>query len=247
MRRYWVPQEWILESEVKFQGEIFHHIFDVCRQDVGSRFEVIHGPTARLVEVTAVQKKSAHARILSQRQLPSPRPPHITLALSAPRPQVLDSVVERCVELGVFEVWPFISDFSFFRKKADLEKRRERLEKIVISATQQTGRGDLMKIQQTQNFSEILNKLNPSPTRRCLFLYEGEGQKPLKTALQEKADAWILLVGSEGGFSPTEVQALQQENLAAITMGEQVLRVETACLAAISILQYESQLTESKP
>src|SRR4051812_41064719 len=96
VRRYWLESKNIraAEQSVLIDGDSFHHIFDVCRQEMGSRFEVL-GDAARahLVQVTSIEKKKAHAQILSSRDLPALKCPHLNLALAVSRYPVMDAVV----------------------------------------------------------------------------------------------------------------------------------------------------------
>lgn len=248
MRRYWVEKNTISENTVSFSDEVFHHIFDVCRQDVGHHFEVLtEDAKAYLVEVTEKSKKKAAARIIEVRSIePLPRP-HLHIALSISRYQVMDSIVEKAVEMGVSSILPFCSDFSFVRKPSNLPNgKAERWKKIIISATQQCGRGELMKISEPVEWSNMLQNINPSAENWCLFAYEGKSvlgiREHLETAKKASAslpaNVW-LIVGSEGGFSDSEVTEMQQLGLYPVTLGAQVLRVETACMTLVSVLKYE--------
>lgn len=245
MRRYWVPKEDIQDNTVEFRGDTFHHIFDVCRQDVGSHFEVLgDGNKAHLVEVTSVEKKRAHARIKESREIPPLPKPHVVLALSIPRFPVMDAVVEKAVEMGVSRIVPFYSEFSFIRKKNSLPAgKHERWEKIVLSATQQSGRGELMKIETPTELEELLKNFNQNPRRKGLFAYEGASTLGIKDYLRSEnsndLDEYWVFVGSEGGFSTTEVEEFRSVGLQPVTLGEQVLRVETACIALLAVLKYE--------
>ncbi len=248
MRRYWLNHDSIKNDLIEITGEIFHHICDVCRQKLGDRFEVLGVPgKALLVEITDLKKKSAIAKILSERAVAPLREPHIHLVTALPRPPVFDAVIERAVELGVQSIQPVFSEFSFFREPAEaLTKKQSRWEKIVLSATQQCGRSELMEIKSPVYLEKILGNFNPKDAALGLFAYEGEGGKPLREALQlHKALAprniW-LFIGSEGGFSKDEVELFKSKGLAPVTMGEQVLRVETACLALVSVIKYEYDL-----
>ena len=117
MRRYWIDKSQISGSQVQFTGDTFHHIFDVCRQTQGSKFEVLtEDSKAHLVEVISVQKKQATAQIIEERIIPPLKLPHIHLAMSIPRFNVFDSVLEKAVEMGVSSIVPFYSEFSFVRK-----------------------------------------------------------------------------------------------------------------------------------
>lgn len=244
MRRYWLTTDSFINDQVIIQDEPFHHIFDVCRQEVGSKFEVLgYQNQAILVQVTEVQKKKALATVLTRRTIPELPRPHIVLALSIPRFQVMDSVVERAVEMGVAEIRPFFSEFSFVRRTDSLPAaKKDRWKKIVMSATQQSGRGELMSIHEPVSFSELLTEFNRQTQATGLFAYEGAAQSGLKDfargLLPSTQEIWIF-VGSEGGFSETEVQKIQDLGLAPITLGDQVLRVETACIALIAVLKYE--------
>ncbi len=248
MRRYWISPDQIRGVDVEISGESFHHIFDVCRQEVGSHFEVLgDGNKAHLIQVIKLEKKRAFAVIKESREIPPLPKPHLVLALSICRFSVMEAVIEKAVEMGVTRIQPFFSDFSFIRKENSLPPAKiERWQKIVISATQQCGRGDLMKISEACPLGELWKEFNPNGTHRGLFAYEGSATVGIKTELQTQKtkelkdleEFWIF-VGSEGGFSPTEVELFQAKALRPVTLGEQVLRVETACIALLAVLKYE--------
>ncbi len=244
MRRYWVDAKSVSGDSVSFSGDVFHHIFDVCRQDKGSKFEVLDGSgLALLVEVSDVQKNSARARVLEKRSLPKALSPKIILALSIPRFPVFDSVIEKCVELGVAEVFPFFSEYSFVRTADKVsESRTERWNKIVVSATQQSGRGDLMKIHQPVLLAQVQSAFNRTTRPWGLIAYEGQIPVSIAEELENKPaqsvdEVWIF-VGGEGGFSEREVQQIAGWGIKPVTLGDQVLRVETACITLVSILKY---------
>ena len=251
MRRYWIEKKDLFQDQVNFTGDVFHHIFDVCRQEVGSKFEVLtEDSKAYFVEVTQVTKKSATASVLEERVIPPLKEPHIHLALSLSRFPVMDAIMEKAVEMGVSSIQPFFSDFSFLRKGEKLSDNKvERWEKIVRSATQQSGRGDLMKIRPVTSFDKIAQFINPTRGAVGLFAYEGPSTLSIKEYVtkvkldlsQDIKEIWII-VGSEGGFSHQEVEELQKLGLHPVTLGPQVLRVETACMTLVSVLKYDFDL-----
>ena len=251
MRRYWLPLEALdLDGQcVSFTEDVFHHIFHVCRQSEGSRFEVlVKGGKAYFVQVTSVEKKKAYADILEERQVsPLPRP-FIRLAVSVPQIKKIDVILEKAVELGVKEVVLFTSDFSSFKKDPGfLVKKKERWQKIIRGATQQSGRGELMDMRGPVSLEEVLQEFGLKNDALGLFAYEGECPVSVReylsgaTAsgqLQELSEAWVF-VGSEGGFSPREVDLFKNSGLSPVSLGEQILRVETACVVLPAILKYE--------
>jgi 16S rRNA (uracil1498-N3)-methyltransferase len=284
VRRYWVPRESVSGDRVVLRGDILHHIRDVCRLHQGAKFEVIltgapgdssadaiggkAGGVAHLVEIISESKQDSIAKILETRELPALPRPAIHLAMSIPRFPVFEAVVEKAVELGVTSIRPFFSDFSFIRTQSDIfDKKRARFEKIVMSATQQSGRGDLMTIGEPLDLAKLLQGFNPTGAARGLFAYEGTGDDlvdarnalsqmrgPMNGSMngpmngpmngiggETPPDVW-LFVGSEGGFSDREVQLFQSVGLKPVTLGSQVLRVETACVALLSIIKYDFDL-----
>lgn len=254
MRRYWIEKKSILNDQVFFDGETFHHIFDVCRQVEGSRFEVLtEDSEAKLVEVLKKEKKSAIAKVISTRSIPTLPKPHIHLVMSICRYPVMDAVIEKAVELGVSTIKTFTSDFSFIKKNDSLPQAKlERWKKIIISATQQSGRGDLMSIESPKTFETILENFNQNTSTLGLFAYEGDSILNLQDFLANLnstksntqlniENIWIF-VGSEGGFSQPEVSHLERAGLKAITLGTQILRVETACVTLVSVLKYAFNL-----
>jgi 16S rRNA (uracil1498-N3)-methyltransferase len=252
MRRYWVRPTDIIGGTVRLEGEIFHHIFGVCRQELGSRFEVLCDQKAYFVEVTEVGKKSATALIKETRTIPELPRPHLHVALSVSRYQVMDDVVEKLVEMGVASFHPFFSDFSFVRNANSFPQQKlERWHKIVISATQQCGRGELMQIHEPVEFKKITQQINQTSGQLGLFAYEGEAPQNIGEFLESHkspniTDIWCI-IGSEGGFSAQEVQTLTKLGFNPVTLGPQVLRVETACLTLVSVLKYEFDLMRAEP
>jgi len=256
MRRYWYPEAVGEQTHLVLEEELFHHICDVCRQGQGSKFELISPDGfSRLVEIEQLNKRQALLKILSTQKSKALKPPHIHLCISLPKLPTFESVLEKSVELGVAHIHPFISDFSFFKSAQKVsEDRMERWQRIVVSATQQSGRGELMQVHPVVNFENIVDQMHRAPASMCLFAYEGSTPLGLKSYLTRHLarpegeasiqDVW-LVVGSEGGFSDSEVFEMKSRKLEPVTMGDQVLRVETACISLVSVLKYELGLMEA--
>jgi 16S rRNA (uracil1498-N3)-methyltransferase len=252
MRRYWVAQSQIQGQHVILDQELFHHIIEVCRQQVGSHFEVMtESHEAYFVEVIEVQKRKAIALIKETRTIQALPSPLIHLCVSVPRFPVLEAVIEKSVEMGVSGLHLFFSDFSFVKTASSLSnEKRARWQKIIVSATQQCGRGELMPLSEPQKLMELIHQINQDQSSVCLIAYEGATTLSVKQYLQKIRserpqesikNIWIF-AGSEGGFSQQEVEAFQKLNLPPVTLGPQILRVETACMTLVSVLKYEFDL-----
>lgn len=248
MRRYFIESTLNVGEEFEITGDLFHHIFDVCRQTVGEHFELTNSQQkAYLVEVIGVAKKSGTVVVKEERQIPQLQRPHIHIALSIPRYPTLEVILEKSVELGVKSVHPLFSDHSFVRTISNYPKQKEeRWKKIIQGATQQSGRGDLMEFKAPVRLEDFLKSFNRTGSSAGLFAYEGVATRSIKSYLNSVnrvsvQDLW-LFVGSEGGFSASEVEKFKQLDLEPVTLGEQVLRVETACVTLVSVLKYEFDL-----
>lgn len=255
MRRYWVEASDLSSQEVggtvTLTGETLHHIRDVCRQGVGDRFEVLASGQAFLVEVIQNSKKEMKAKIQGVREIEILPYPRIRLALAIPRFSVFESVLEKMVEMGVEDIQPVFSDNSFLKKdERTWTAKSARFEKIITSATQQCGRGERMRLLPARPLAEFLDELGTAINRgepvSGLFAYE-VGTVPIKAALKEashmnQAQVVWAFIGGEGGFSRDEVKIFAKHGFSAVTLGQQVLRVETACVTLVGILKYELDL-----
>ncbi len=252
MRRFWLHNPLSSDAqELTIRGEDFHHIFEVCRFHVGESFELLGliAGQAIQVEVLEIKKKEARVKPLSSRLLPQPAKPHIVLHLSVPKYPTLDAITEKMVEMGVSRLELLCSEHSFVRSPKEFSQHKlERLKKIIVAATAQTGRGTLMECSGPKSWAEHIEFWVNRPARRVgLIGYEGlMHQPPLKTQWSslwssspldlEEVHLWV---GSEGGWSPHEVEELRRYQVLPISLGNQVLRVETACMTLVAACKYE--------
>ncbi len=247
MRRYWIePQNWNGNS-LTIGGDSFHHIFKVCRTEEGERFEVLGGGNqVHLVQVLSVSKKEAQVNKISTREL-APLPlPELHLCLSVPRPQILPLILEKSVELGVHSVHLFYSDRSYFKANSGAGLNWSKFNKVITQGLQQSGRSHKMALIEPVKLTEKLAEINRQAKVQCLFPFEGPSAVDLKEQIlsikKQSPDKVYFFVGSEGGFSESENRLMQEADIQPVSLGSQVLRVETACVVVTSILKYEFDL-----
>ena len=106
-RRYFTKQNLVNQNSVLIEDEMFHHICHVCREDVGSQFEVLSQGYAYEVKIIEKNKRQALAQILVSRELPPLPAPQINLCLSMPKIATFEAVLEKACELGVASIQPF--------------------------------------------------------------------------------------------------------------------------------------------
>jgi 16S rRNA (uracil1498-N3)-methyltransferase len=240
MRRFFIQENQKLESEssIELIGDEFHHLKNVCRLEQGERVELLDGLGKIAVAViSSIGKKSALLTTEKVLELPRPPNPSIEIVLCIPRFQIMDLIIQKSVELGAAKIVPVVSERSFVKDlHHDLESKISRWNKIALEACKQSGRA----------WPLILDEVTPldkkiEATTNGLFLYEGESTQDVKSALEkykEVPETLSVFVGPEGGFSPREVAKFISRGLPPVTMGPLVLRVETACIALLSVIEY---------
>lgn len=244
VRKYWISKDKITDNAAVIDEDLFRHIFKVCKHKEADIISLLPGDGCIYKsEVVNVGKKQALVKVLLKEELPEIPKPYINLYLSLPKFTKMDFIVEKSVELGVKSLKPFVSEFSYIKSTSRVsESKVKRWKAIVRSACQQSGRGYEMELDDVSTLEKALSGLGSSSALN-LFAYEKAEPVSLKdyvnkNGIKDKENINIF-VGSEGGFSQEEVRLFSSYGIEPISLGEQVLRVETACVAMISSIKYE--------
>ena len=160
--------------------------------------------------------------------------------MALPKGDKMDFIVQKAVELGACRVVPYTAARSVSRPDAKaLAKKAVRWRKIAREAAQQSGRGRVPEVADCMSFGEAVRQAGACAP--ALLLYENERQNSLRAALTARPFAEAaLMVGPEGGFAAEEVQAACEAGLVSVSLGPRILRCETAPLAALAAVLYES-------
>lgn len=166
----------------------------------------------------------------------------ITLAQAIPKAGKLDTIVKSAAELGADVIIPFDAARSVGRiadEKSSLKVAR--WQKIAMEAARSSHSSQIAKVSKVSSFAEMI-ALASSDALRLIF-WEEESQKTIKDILKHEAitavKEFFIVVGPEGGFSRNEVTMAKEAGFISVSLGKQILKVETAAAAIISILQYE--------
>jgi 16S rRNA (uracil1498-N3)-methyltransferase len=163
-----------------------------------------------------------------------------------PKGDKLDFIIQKSVECGVFDITPFESSNCVVKIKNDSEgKKADRRNKIALEAAKQCGRGIIPQVNAAVPFDQMVKSAQMSDI--VLFCYEGEGTVPLKRALSQLRNKKTIndisiIIGSEGGFTPSEAQRAADLGFNCIGLGKRILRAETAAIMALSCIVYEFEL-----
>ena len=161
----------------------------------------------------------------------------ITLYQALPKGDKMDYIVQKCVELGVYEIAPVITARCVSRpdEKA-IVKKTARWQKIALQAAMQSRRGIVPRVLPAVPFSQAVK--NAGHGLNIIF-YELGGES-VKTIIGSAPKSLGMFIGSEGGFEEAEVRMVTEAGGRAATLGKRILRAETAPLAALSIIMYQT-------
>jgi 16S rRNA (uracil1498-N3)-methyltransferase len=145
----------------------------------------------------------------------------------------LETFVEKAVELGITRIVPLLCDHSE-RKNLKIE----RLQKIALSATKQSLKGSLPRIDELTPFETLIQNIDP---KSALIAHCEDAPKvSLVDAIKgNKGQHWVILIGPEGDFSSKEIKLAMDNGITPIHLGSSRLRTETAALAAVTMVYGE--------
>lgn len=161
----------------------------------------------------------------------------ITVCQCLPKGDKLETVVQKAVELGAYEIWPIESRYCVTRWDGrSREKKLVRLRKIALEAAMQSGRGIVPRVLEPTDLNSALETARSEGN--ILFFYEKAIQE-LRSCLDGTGDRLFIFIGSEGGFSDEEAALAEAAGARTASLGPRILRTETAPIAALSAIFYE--------
>ena len=189
-------------------------------------------------EVASVSPDGAEIRIHSQRPCENEPDVFVTLYQALPKGDKMDYIVQKCVELGVGRIVPVMTARCVSRPdEKSLKKKTARWRKIAAQAAMQSRRGIIPEVGECVSLKQaaMLTREND----KTVFFYELGGES-VKDILAEKPKTVGMFIGSEGGFEEAEAELVLSNGGVAATLGKRILRAETAPLAALSIIMYQT-------
>jgi 16S rRNA (uracil1498-N3)-methyltransferase len=167
---------------------------------------------------------------------------HITLAQAIPKAGKMDLIVKTAAELGANEIIPFSALRSVSRIEADrTDAKVRRWQKIVQEAARCTRSISVAGIAPVLSFPEML--LRAAPAALKMIFWEEEDQQSIRDVLTGSnargVKEYFIIVGPEGGLSRDEVEKAKKAGFVSVSLGRQILTVETAAAAILSMIQYE--------
>ncbi len=234
MQRYFIEEQF---NNITFTNEQIKHILKVMRMNIFDTIEVVFHQKCYICKITSIDPFLVEQ--IEEITISPELNVDITLLYCLPKGDKLDLVIQKVTEIGVNNIILVQSSRCVTKyKKEDFSKKLARFNKIATEASEQSHRFKIPTIKDIINLKDI----DKYSFNHSFIAYENEKINSLNSLSFKKNDSIGILIGSEGGFSEEEVKYVEKLGYQSISLGKRILRSETACIYALSIISF---LTEN--
>lgn len=242
MRKFFVDNLDKGMSTCSIKGQEARHIVKALRMRQGDKAILMDGKgLAYLASLIEVSPHEVKARLESTLEAPSHSPVEIHLCQAILKSKPMDYLIQKTTELGVDYIYPFNCKYSTIKFEQDRARNKTtHWHKISLAAAKQSGRFIPAVIEKPCSFNELLEKWSSQDIVK-IILWEKEIEQDFKSILKSSRNTGRLvgLVGPEGGFDHNEIKLAKDADFIPISMGNRILRGETAGIALVTLAQYE--------
>ena len=213
-------------------GEDAAHIARSLRMKVGEEL-ILCTPDGRRhdCEITAITRDEVTVHILGSTVCEQEPDVKVSLYIALMKGDKIDDVVQKAVELGAYEITPFLSARCISRPDdKSMTKKLARWQKIADNAASQSRRGIIPRVNPCIALRDIPKAAEKADA--SVVFYECGGEK-LKSLIRGDEKRIALITGAEGGFEQEEIDFLHDNGVRIATLGKRILRAQTAPVAAL--------------
>jgi len=234
MRRFFIEKNNIEGSSVILREEEAHHLKTVLRMETGTMVELFDGQGSIYTAVIETTTPHVCLKIRSHETAHEIKP-IVNIAQGLLQGKKMDFLVQKAAELGVGSILPFQSQHSTLRNPS--RNKINRWQKIAFEASKQCRRPYPMEIRPHTNLIDILASAADYSLK--VVLWEQEKNNAL-TSLPDlhNMNSLLVIIGPEGGFATKEIEDCIDAGFIPVSMGNRILRAETAALSIMAILQF---------
>ncbi len=216
-----------------------HHLLHVKRMKIGDMLVLFNGVGNECdAEIVEVKGKKVKVRVGQIKAVSKEGSVKIDIAFAIPKGRYSHFLVQKCTELGVQKLIPLHYERSVVRFATECSEKIEKWKRIALETSKQCGRNMITEINTVMDFSNSLKSVENYDL--SLFACSQSDSNNLKNILQEhqKVNSIISFIGPEGGFTSEEIRMAREAGCQFVSLGERILRVETAAIAISTILSY---------
>lgn len=249
MYRFFIKSEQLNEENITLAGEDYNHIRNVLRMKKGEEVLLCDGGDKEYIcSIVGYDTEEEHVVLTITDILGNARelPAKITLFQGYPKGDKMEMIIQKAVELGVYEVVPVMMKRSVVKlddKKA--QKKVDRYNAIALSAAKQSKRGMIPEVRSVMNIKQACDYAKDMDW--ILLPYENaEGMEYAKQMIRESCNKRHIgvFIGPEGGFDEFEVEQIEAVGGKTISLGHRILRTETAGMAVLTLLMFQLEQDE---
>ena len=242
MHHFFVTPQQISGDKIRIEGGDVNHKKNVLRMKLHEKAEISDGESRTyLCEVEAYEEDVAVLHILEEMEADTEPASKLYLFQGLPKSDKMELIVQKAVELGVYQVIPVAMKRSVVRlddKKA--AKKADRWNSIAESAAKQAGRSRIPEVTMPLSYNEALKMAEELDVTLLPYELAGGMEVTREVIRQIKSGQSVgIFIGPEGGFEPEEVDAAVSMGAKVITLGRRILRTETAGFATLAVLMFE--------
>ena len=226
------------DKNIKIKGTEVKHI-QVLRHNINDEI-IVNENIYKIIDMT---RDTIDLEYIKEALVIGVPKTNIRLYIAFLKSDKMDYLVQKAVEIGVKRIVPFFSKNVVVKlEEKSKVKRREKLQKIADEACKQCGRMDTVNIEEFLNFNELKDSLKED---KIFFAYEASKdslRREINDMKQRNINNIGIIIGAEGGFLESEAEELNKlNNVCCVSLGERILRAETAAINLLSILIYEME------
>lgn len=246
MAQFFIKPENIDDNEIFItDSSDINHIINVLRFTKGD--EIMLAAPDDIVyntQIIEIRQNLINTKIIDKYKSNRKLNINITLAQSILKGQKQDIVIQKVVELGVNSIIPFISKNAVVKINSEKEKiqKNKRWQKIAYEAAKQCQRTSIPEISQIVSINELLNLNDFDIKFVCVEKNSKLSIKTFLTANKAKHKNILVAIGPEGGWDGGEFKLFKENDFSCVTLGNLILRAETAAITAIANIIYEYEL-----
>ncbi len=226
----------------KLGGENLRYVKSVLRMKKGDHLILFDG-TGWEYETVIKQiiADGISVEVLKKDRMPD-KVVNITIYQALPKANKMDFIIQKATELGADRIVPFQSARSVPRLTADKARFKiARWRNIATEAARQCGRADIPEVEGILSYEDVI--ACPERENLKIIFWEEESARGIKQVLRDEkyngVKDIVVIIGPEGGFSKKEVDSAVDKGFISVSLGRNILKVETAALTILSIIQYE--------
>lgn len=243
MSTFYIKNEQISDDKIYILDDDFNHIKNVLRYKENDNLDVCDENGIRYkTKIESFDTNRVILNIMETDNKSTECDINITLFQGLPKSDKMELIIQKCTEIGVKEIVPFISERVIVKLDEKGEtKKQERWQKIAKEAAKQSGRQIIPNIKKTINLKNIIENLSKYDI--VIMPYECEKDCMIKEVLkniEKNVQNIAIVIGPEGGFSENDVEILEKSsNLKKVSLGPRILRTETAGFVTLAMIIYE--------